>query len=88
MSDDKQNKERVFLSSVEILEEINCIANGLGLRISGLSEDEKHKRRTAQLIALGALWNKFLKEAAADDAVRYAEIAADLARRMNVTWAS
>jgi hypothetical protein len=88
MSASEKNEDRVFLTSAEILEEINSIAKGLGLRLAGLSEEDKHKKRTAQLIALGALWNKFLKEAAADDAARYAEIAADLGRRMDVTWAS
>jgi len=84
MSKPTKNEVKLFISSAEILEELNGIANALSLRVAGLTEEEKSKKRTAQLIAVGALWYRFLKECDNTEASRYTDIAVDLGRRIDV----
>ncbi len=85
MSKGPKTEVQLYLSGNEILEEINGIATSLHLRVVGLSDEAKERKRTAQLIALGALWNKFLKEAKQEEVTRYVEVAEDLARRIDIT---
>lgn len=75
----------IVVTANDILTEVNGIALALNLRLAGLDEDQKRTTRSAQLIAMGALWMKFLTEAGETDAASCTEVAEELSRKLTLT---
>lgn len=65
----------------EILEEMNAVSAFTGARVQGLTDDGAERKKTAQIIALGALWIRWLSANNEQSSTKFAALAHEVAAR-------